>query len=316
MSFAYSHHFTPSCGTLADPGGGSGDAAHSQSRGTPAKGSRQSLTKPPDHKPAAPRHTIAIPVFARDIFKFLVLIGVLIWLLGRGTEQMGYHWQWYRVPPYLLSFDGVGWKMGALLRGLLVTFQIAGVSLVLAFSFGMLAALFRLSNSLLARALGRVYIETVRNTPLLIQILFTYFVLSPVLGFGRFTAAVLALSLFEGAYASEVFRAGIVSIDKGQWEAAYSLGLKPFHVYWHVVLPQAVRRMLPPLTSQAVSLVKDSALVSTIAVYDLAMEAQMIVADTFLAFEVWFTVAGIYLTITLTLSVVAHYLERQMASRA
>jgi polar amino acid transport system permease protein len=255
-------------------------------------------------------------IFRWDVLKFLALVGVLIWLLGRGTERMGYHWQWYRVPPYLFSFEGSTWRAGALLRGLLVTFQIAGLSLLLAFLLGMLAALFRLSGSVLARLLGRVYVETVRNTPLLIQILFTYFVLSPVLGFGRFTAAVLALSLFEGAYASEVFRAGIVSVDRGQWEAAYSLGLRPVHVYWHVVLPQAIRRMLPPLTSQAVSLVKDSALVSTIAVYDLAMEAQMIVADTFLTFEVWFTVAAIYLSITLTLSVVALYLERRMASRA
>jgi polar amino acid transport system permease protein len=257
-----------------------------------------------------------ISAFAGDILKFLALVIALVWLLGRGTDQMGYHWQWYRVPQYLLSFDGGTWRTGVLFRGLLVTFKVCGVSLVLAFVLGILAALLRLSGSLLARLLGRVYVETIRSTPLLIQILFTYFVLSPVLGFGRFTSAVLALSLFEGAYASEVFRAGIVSIDKGQWEAAYSLGLKPFQAYRHVIVPQAVRRMLPPLTSQAVSLVKDSALVSTIAIYDLAMEAQVIVADTFLTFEVWFTVAAIYLAITGSLSMIAHALERRMDARA
>ncbi|MHC1744111.1 MAG: amino acid ABC transporter permease [Syntrophobacteraceae bacterium] len=258
------------------------------------------------------RRKARIPGTVKDILKFLALVGALIWLVGRGTEQMGYHWQWYRVSPYLLSFEGGTWKLGVLLRGLLVTVRICCVSLVLAFVFGILAALFRLSGSVLARMLGRVYVETIRGTPLLIQILFTYFVLSPVFGFDRFTAAVLALSLFEGAYASEVFRAGIVSIEKGQWEAAYSLGLRPFHVYGHVIVPQAVRRMLPPLASQAVSLVKDSALVSTIAIYDLAMEAQVIVADTFLTFEVWFTVAAIYLCVTAMLSVAAYYLERRM----
>ena len=267
-------------------------------------------------KPVIQQRITGIPASVRDMLKFVVLVGAVIWLLGRGTEQMGYHWQWYRVPPYLLSFEGGTWRMGILLRGLLVTFKVCGVSLVLAFVLGILAALLRLSGSVIARFVGRVYVETIRSTPLLIQILFTYFVLSPVFGFGRFTAAVLALSLFEGAYASEVFRAGIVSIDKGQWEAAYSLGLKPLQVYEHIIVPQAVRRMLPPLTSQAVSLVKDSALVSTIAIYDLAMEAQVIVADTFLTFEVWFTVAAIYLAITGSLSMIAHRLERRMDARA
>jgi polar amino acid transport system permease protein len=130
---------------------------------------------------------------------------------------------------------------------------------------------------------------------------------------GRFASAVLALSLFEGAYASEIFRAGIVSIHRGQWEAAYSLGLSTWDIYVRIVLPQAVRRILPPLTGQAVSLVKDSALVSTIAIYDLTMQGQALVAETFLAFEIWFTVAGMYLLLTLSLSVVSWYLERRLS---
>ncbi len=294
---------------------GAGEAAQPLGPEAPTGRTRRIRTQPPGQKPRLPRRMTGIPLLAWDVLKFLAFLGVLVWLLGRGTEQMGYHWQWYRVPPYLVSFNGSLPRLGALARGLLVTLQIAGMSLLLAFAFGILAALFRLSSSLVARALARVYVESVRNTPLLIQILFTYFVVAPVLGFDRFTAGVLALSLFEGAYASEVFRAGIVSIDKGQWEAAYSLGLKPYWVYRFIVLPQAIRRMLPPLTSQAVSLVKDSALVSTIAIHDLAMEAQMIVADTFLTFEVWFTVAAIYLSLTVALSIVAAYLERRMGSK-
>jgi polar amino acid transport system permease protein len=159
---------------------------------------------------------------------------------------------------------------------------------------------------------ARVYLEAARNTPLLVQLFFIYFVLAPVLGIDRFTSAVLALSFFEGAYASEIFRAGIVSIHKGQWEAAYSLGLSTWDTYIRVVLPQAVRRIVPPLTGQAVSLVKDSALVSTIAIYDLTMQGQTLVAQTFLAFEIWFTVAGMYLLLTVSLSIVAWYLERKL----
>jgi polar amino acid transport system permease protein len=119
------------------------------------------------------------------------------------------------------------------------------------------------------------------------------------------------LSLFEGAYASEIFRAGIVSISRGQWEAGYSLGLNTFHTYRTIILPQAIRRILPPLTSQAISLIKDSALVSTIAIYDLTMQAQAIISETFLTFELWFTVAAMYLGVTLTLSVIVNKMERR-----
>jgi polar amino acid transport system permease protein len=104
-------------------------------------------------------------------------------------------------------------------------------------------------------------------------------------------------------------RAGIVSIHKGQWEAAHSLGLTTFHTYRYIILPQAIRRLLPPLTSQAISLIKDSALVSTIAVYELTMEGRAIVADTFMTFEIWFTVAAIYLVVTIILSLVVTIME-------
>jgi polar amino acid transport system permease protein len=147
----------------------------------------------------------------------------------------------------------------------------------------------------MARMIARAYLELIRNTPLLVQLFFIYFVMAPIFDLGRFASAVLSLSLFEGAYASEIFRAGIVSIHKGQWEAAQSLGLSTVDTYRRIILPQAIRRILPPLTSQAISLVKDSALVSTIAVYDLTMRGREIISETFLAFEIWFTVAAIYL---------------------
>ena len=186
------------------------------------------------------------------------------------------------------------------------------ISLVLAFAIGLTTALFRLSDSFVARAIAQVYLETSRNTPLLIQLFFIYFVAGPVIGLGRFPSAVLALSLFEGAYISEIFRAGIVSIHRGQWEASHSLGLSVFDTYRCIILPQAIRRILPPLTSQAISLIKDSALVSTIAIYDLTMQGQQIVAETFLTFEIWFTVAAIYLVVTLMLALLVKLLEDRL----
>ena len=123
--------------------------------------------------------------------------------------------------------------------------------------------------------------------------------------------AVMALSLFEGSYISEIFRAGIVSLHKGQWEAAYSLGLSRFDTYRDVILPQAIRRILPPLTGEVISLIKNTSLVSLVALSDLALQARVVAADTFLTFEVWFTTAAIYLAITVPLSVAVHALEKR-----
>ncbi len=247
-----------------------------------------------------------------DIIKFLLVIGLITWLIARGTDRLGYNWQWYRIPGYIFSFDDGKFLAGPLLKGLLVTFHITALSLLLSFSFGLITALFRLSNSLVAKAVARLYLELIRNTPLLVQLFFIYFVISPVLDIGRFFSAVLALSLFEGAYVSEIFRSGIVSIHKGQWEAAYSLGLSRFAAYRAVILPQAVRRILPPLTSQAISLIKDSALVSTIAIYDLTMQGQTIISETYLTFEIWFTVAAMYLIVTVALSITVGIMENRL----
>jgi polar amino acid transport system permease protein len=247
-----------------------------------------------------------------DVVKFLALVAVLTWVMYRGTGRLGYHWQWYRVPQYLVEVSDGTIRPGPLIDGLLITFQVSALGLILAFLFGLVTALLRMSDSLVGTTVARLYLEIVRNTPLLVQLFFLYFVIAPVLGIGRFTSAVLALGLFEGSYASEIFRSGIVSIHRGQWEAAYSLGLGTYHTYRYIILPQAVRRMLPPLTSQAVSLVKDSALVSTIAVYDLTMRAQVIISETFLTFEIWFTVAAMYLVITVLLSSVVNVLENRL----
>jgi len=247
-----------------------------------------------------------------DVIQFLVLVAVGIGLLGMSTERLGYNWQWYRVPRYLFRFEDDSFVAGLLLEGLKVTLHISAVGLILAFAFGLVTALFRLSNSFVARILARGYLELVRNSPLLVLLFLIYFVLGPILGISRFASALLALSLFEGAYASEIFRAGIVSIHKGQLEAAHSLGLNTVDTYRYVVLPQAFRMILPPLTSQAISLVKDSALVSTVAIYDLTMRGQEIIANTFLTFEIWFAVAAIYLAITVTLSTIVSIMERRL----
>lgn len=252
------------------------------------------------------RSTSSVPVrTVLDVVKYVLLAGVIIFGLAIGTERLGYHWQWYRVPRYLWSNGAAG----PLLQGLWMTVRITAAGIFISLTIGLVTALFRLSDSIVARGVARAYLESIRNTPLLVQIFFIYFVIAPVLEIGAFPSAVMALSLFEGAYLSEIFRAGIVSIERGQWEAASSLGMTRPGIYRHVIIPQAIRRILPPLTGQVISLIKDSALVSTIAIYDLTMQGQAIIAETFLTFEIWFVVAAIYFTMTATISYLVHRAE-------
>ena len=231
----------------------------------------------------------------------------------QGAENLGYNWQWNRVTRYVISSSADGWQFGPLMQGLWLTLGITFLSLCLSLTIGLISALMRLSASPMARGIAWVYLELIRNTPLLIQIFIIYFVFAPILDLGRFTSAILALSLFEGAYASEIIRAGIQAIPAGQWEASSALGMNKGQSYRYIVLPQALRQMIPPLTSQGISLVKDSALVSTIAIYDLTMQGQQIIAETFLTFEIWFVVAAIYLAVTTVLSILVKYLEYQLS---
>jgi len=233
---------------------------------------------------------------------FLLVLVFCGYLLFRGSAQAGYSWHWRGFFKYLFVYSHGQVHWGPLVDGLVVTLDITLISLVFSALIGLLTALLRLSPSRVGRWLAIFYLESIRNTPLLVQIFFFYFVMAPILDVGRFATAVFALSLFEGAYASEIFRAGILSVPAGQWEASHALGLSRLDTYRWVILPQAVSRIVPPLTSQAVSLLKDSALVSTIAVYDLTMQGRTIIAETFLTFEVWFTVAAMYLIMALVLS--------------
>ena len=252
---------------------------------------------------------LKIPV--KDIIIYILVMIGIAYLILKGASEQGYFWQWFQVPKYLYTFEEGNFTAGPLLEGLKVTLYITGISMVLTYIIGLVTALLRLSDSIIGRVTARVYLEVARNTPLIVQLFFIYFVVAPVLGIDRLFAAILALSLFEGAYASEIYRSGIVSLPKGQWGACHSLGLTGFDTYRTVILPQAIRRVLPPLTSQTISLIKDSSLVSVIAVYEMTMQANAIVAETFLTFEIYFTIAAIYLLITVFLSQVVALLERR-----
>ena len=206
------------------------------------------------------------------------------------------------------------WKAGPLLVGLATTLQISFFSIIFAIIIGVVAGLARISSNPAFKKLSILYIELIRGTPLLVQIFIFYFFIGTVLSLDRFTAGVAALAVFTGAYVAEIVRAGIQSIHKGQMEAARSLGMSYPKAMIHVVLPQAIKRTLPPMAGQFISLIKDSSLVSVISITDLTKAGREVSATTFSPFETWFTVALLYLVLTSGLSVLVQKLEKKMAS--
>ncbi len=217
----------------------------------------------------------------------------------------------YEGDPVAASY---GWKMGPILIGLLMTLKISAVAIFFAIVIGVLTGIARIASNPVLKYLAITYIELIRGTPLLVQIFIFYFFIGTILNLDRFTAGVAALSVFTGAYIAEIVRAGIQSIHKGQMEAARSLGMNYFKAMRYIIMPQALRRTLPPMAGQFISLIKDSSLVSVISITDLTKAGREVVSSTFSPFEVWFTVALLYLVLTSGLSYIVHRLERRMAS--
>ena len=205
------------------------------------------------------------------------------------------------------------WAAGPLAWGLLTTLWISLAAGALGLLIGVLTGLCRLSSNPTLRDLSTVYVELVRGTPLLVQIFIFYFFIGTVLNLSREFAGIAALSLFTGAYVAEIVRAGVQSITRGQDEAARSLGLSASQSMRHVVLPQAFKRVLPPLAGQFISLVKDTSLVSVIAITELLKSGREVITTSFSPFEILFCVAGLYLLINLPLSKMASRLERRLA---
>ncbi|AGI26428.1 amino acid ABC transporter permease [Pseudomonas sp. MT3] len=204
------------------------------------------------------------------------------------------------------------WAAGPLAWGLWTTLWISFVSGAFGLVIGLFTGLCRLSKNPTLHDLSTLYVELVRGTPLLVQIFIFYFFIGTVLNLSREFAGVAALALFTGAYVAEIVRAGVQSIARGQDEAARSLGLNAAQSMRHVILPQAFKRVLPPLAGQFISLVKDTSLVSVIAITELTKSGREAITTSFSTFEIWFCVAALYLVINLPLSHIAGRLERRL----
>ena len=214
-----------------------------------------------------------------------------------------------------MSFDwSLIWdNIPILLQGAVITIQITVMAVGCGFFIGMIAALANLSRFRIVRLLVKCYVELFRGTPLLVQIFMIYFALPMVIGqsINPYVAAVTACSINSGAYVSEIFRAGIQSIDKGQMEAGRSLGLTWGQMMRYIVMPQAFKAIIPPLGNEFIAMMKDTSLVSVIGFEELTRRGQLIIARTYGSFEIWTAVAIIYLIMTLSISQLVAFLERR-----
>ena len=194
-----------------------------------------------------------------------------------------------------------------------MTIYISFFALILSLFIGVFFAYGQNSKVILLRFFSRFYIELIRGTPLLVQILIFFYVFANNLGFNnRYIVGTVILAMFSGAYVSEIIRAGIQSIHKGQYESAKSLGFTPFQVYRYIIFPQAYKRIIPPLTGQFASIIKDSSLLSIISISEFTMNAQEVNAYTYSTLESYIPLAVGYLMLTYPISFWAKKLEERM----
>ncbi len=278
----------------------------------------------------------------------VVLAGLVMlfgWLAWRANATLVYNWNWAIVPSLFFRTDA---ETGAIIphllsQGLMVTLRLTFYASIAAALVGLVIGLCRISRGLFARLVGRTYVEIIRNVPPLVFIFVFYFFLSsqimPLLGIGDyarnlpvderfwfelflgdrqliepFLSGVIVLAMFEGAYVAEIIRGGIQSIPRGQWEASSSLGLSRLDRMRFIILPQAIRNTAPPLANQFISLVKDSSIVSLIAIQELTFMASQTVVTTQRTFEIWLTIGALYFAICWPLSLLFRQLERKRAS--
>jgi polar amino acid transport system permease protein len=225
----------------------------------------------------------------------------------------------YKIGEDIYQYDYIASKTqtqaGPIVMGLWMTLKISFLAALLTLVIGILVALMKLSSYVFLRDIASVYITIVRGTPLLVQIFLFYFIVATIFELETFVAGVLSLGIFFGAYMAEILRGAIQSIDKGQLEAAQSLGITKFQAMRYIILPQAFKRALPTLVGEMISLVKDSSLVSVISITDLTKVGKEIVANTFSPFETWIIIALLYLTITSVMTYIGHRLEKSMAQK-
>ncbi len=281
-----------------------------------------------------------------DCTVFAVLIAATAYVGYRVDSVLEYQWDWSGMRDYLYRWDEdqQSWVANLLMQGVYTTLRLALWGIALAAIVGVVFGIMRTGRRLFPRILSRAYVELVRNIPPLVFVFIFYFFISsqvmPLLGVEGFIrdatpgtlawlevlfgppnlipnviSGVLCLAMLEGAYVTEIVRAGIQSVPKSQVEAGLSVGLSRWQLMQHVILPQAVQRVVPPLAGQFITLVKDSSIVSLISVQELTYLAVETAVSTSRIFEVWIIVAALYFSVCFSCALLFGRLEKRMAVR-
>lgn len=247
-----------------------------------------------------------------------------VWIYGEASAQ--YNWQWARVWRYLGTFQTenleaksplfAAFQAGLLLKGLGITLLLVLYGFVLTVLFAFILVFMKLCQSPVLTLASQTVISIIRNTPLLIQLFLWYFVFADIFSLNPFLTAVFCLALFEGVYLAEILRGGIMAVPHTQWEAAFSLGMTLPKTLLHVIMPQVFRNVLPSLGGQFISLIKDTSLVSAIAIADLTLQARTVISETYLSFEIWLLVACLYFALTLFISIPLSLLTKHFAKQS
>jgi polar amino acid transport system permease protein len=279
-----------------------------------------------------------------------IILSVLALLAGfivyRVHVGLHYRWNWAVIPRYLFRYDieTSRWVPNLLVNGFLMTIRLSIWSTLAAIVIGTFMGILRTSENRFRRMIGTAYVELIRNTPpLVLMFIFYFFIGNQIMAalqvdelirsspegvkqtasflfdkpssLPAFFSALITLALYEGAYITEIVRAGILSIEKGQWESAYALGLSWRQQMQFVILPQAFQRILPALAGQFISAIKDSAIVSVISIQDLTFQGMELMAATYRTFEVWITIALMYFALTFSCSLIVGRIERRLGRR-
>lgn len=277
-----------------------------------------------------------------DFLLFGALAAFIFYAVYRVNDVLVYDWNWTRVLGFLVKYDQEtqSWVSNLLLQGLATTLRLAVWATIFATIVGIVMGYWRTCENLALRIVSRCYVELIRNIPPVVFIFIFYFFVSsqlfPAIGiddidtqgdfaqsglfffmfgdpglFGNFLAGMICLALFEGAYITEIVRAGIQSTPTGQWEAARAIGLSHFNVLRDIIIPQAVRKILPPLAGQFITLIKDSAIISLISIQELTFLATEVAATTTKVFETWILVGAMYFVLCYSFAVFFAYLEKR-----
>lgn len=278
-----------------------------------------------------------------DIIIFTIVVATISYFVYR-IVGLNYKWAWGKIPQFLFRYDAEKgkWVSNILMWGLYNTLRLSVWGIILATIFGTIMGICRSGKILFFKLISGTYVESMRNLPPLVIIYIIYFFIGDQvmsgIGLDRFIearsetlqdviefcfakpqyitaflSALLTLSIFEGAYITEIVRAGIQSIGKGQWEASYALGLSWRQQMRYIILPQAYQRILPPLAGQVISLIKDSSIVSVISIQELTFQGTELMTGTFRTMEIWITVTILYLMLTFPCSLLVARIEKYMA---